>query len=242
MVSKQKHSSASKKRTAIIKTQKKTKRKRKISVSETESNGVQWQTPAFQANWLNGFLGSAPGSSPSQLECLRSLSEESFVDLQAEGQEREPNNLTKHVKSIFKETWEDSLCKVDKNKENGNPALLVVCSSATRCVDLLKGLRSLTKACKPAKLFAKHIKVEEQVKALQDYVNIAVGTPNRVKKLIDIGALGLGSLEVVLLDMHEDAKGFTIFTVPQVKNDLLELCKSHLHQHALAGRIKFCLY
>ncbi|MCO5612551.1 hypothetical protein L7F22_066819 [Adiantum nelumboides] len=521
MVSKQKDLSASKKRN-IIKSQKKTKRKREISVKQCERIGVQWQTRALQANWLNGFLGSELSSPFSELEHLPSLPEESFVDLQQEGQERDPNNLSKHVKSIFKETWENSLCKVDGFKEKGSPTLLVLCSSAARCLDFLnehlseidlgsrgfeelmrartvnealgnigrvlsleqisgfcpavslwgaghfcsqRGLRSLTKACKPAKLFAKHIKVEEQVKALQGHVNIAVGTPNRnawkgqqpdtevvilvqqlmdavaqyalnavilffpakmplaqdvgqwvdfllkrqavrgvyfgvrgfyesecqeslfklppstvytagihgaspssssvrpkmgdsngsmqtkqgkdsvkslvnaqlvpktdtkgsvpvsqhphlhwqpirivgslgkrcavdpvfpieeavlwrpriwegcplsqivwdprewywpseqrlgeavyffeysapigrdimrrVKKLIDIGALGLGSLEVVLMDMHEDAKGFTISTIPQIKEDLLELCRTHLHQHALNGRIKFCLY
>lgn len=38
----------------------------------------------------------------------------------------------------------------------------------------------------------------------------------RVRKLIDIGAMGTGRLRLVILDMHADAKGLTILSVPQV--------------------------
>eukprot|EP00250_Pteridium_aquilinum_P035709 c984_g1_i1 orf=78-800(+) len=237
----QRQTSVHTKRNPIIKTQR-TKKKSSGSVGALERTGVQWQTPAFQTRWFSGLLDSALGSSLSHLEHAPPLSEESFISLQQEGGDRDSSNLSKHVKSMFGEAWTDSLCKGEGDKEKGSPTLLILCSSATRCVELLKGIRGLTKACKPAKLFAKHIKVEEQVKALEEYVNIAVGTPNRVKKLIDIGALGLGFLEIVLLDMHEDAKGFTIFTMPQIKTDLLELCRAHFQQCALEGKLKFCLY
>lgn len=33
---------------------------------------------------------------------------------------------------------------------------------------------------------------------------------------MDVGALGLGRLQLVLLDMHSDAKGLTLLSVPQV--------------------------
>lgn len=207
-------------------------------------SGVQWETPNYQARWLTGVFDSALGSSLSELEHSPPLPEDSFVQLQPE-RERDSKNLCAHVKKMFGDPWVDAFCTGEgsaSNKEKGSPALLILCSSAARCVELLKGLRSLTKACKPAKLFAKHIKVEEQVKALENYVNIAVGTPNRVKKLIDIGALGLGSLSIVLLDMCEDAKGLTLFTIPQVKADCLELYKSHFYQQASSGKIKFCFY
>jgi len=36
-----------------------------------------------------------------------------------------------------------------------------------------------TKECRPVKLFAKHLKVEEQVAMLNARVNIACGTPSR---------------------------------------------------------------
>ncbi|KAF9595135.1 hypothetical protein IFM89_037235 [Coptis chinensis] len=43
----------------------------------------------------------------------------------------------------------------------------------------LRGLRPLTVDCCAAKLFAKHMKVEDQVSMLKSRVNIASGTPSR---------------------------------------------------------------
>lgn len=63
------------------------------------------------------------------------LAEETFVELEGE---RESFNISTHVKSMFGEAWEASLCKGEGDKEKGNPALLVLCSSAARCVELLK--------------------------------------------------------------------------------------------------------
>ena len=39
----------------------------------------------------------------------------------------------------------------------------------------------------------------------------------RIKKLIDTEALGLSRLQVLLLDMHPDMKGYSLFTLPQVR-------------------------
>lgn len=41
----------------------------------------------------------------------------------------------------------------------------------------------------------------------------------RIKKLIDIEALGLSRLAVILLDIHPDVKGYSLFTLPQVRFD-----------------------
>lgn len=42
---------------------------------------------------------------------------------------------------------------------------------------------------------------------------------SRIKKLIDIEALGLSRLSVIVLDMHTDVKGYSLFTLPQVRSD-----------------------
>ena len=39
----------------------------------------------------------------------------------------------------------------------------------------------------------------------------------RIKKLIDIEALGLSRLSVILLDIHTDVKGYSLLTLPQVR-------------------------
>ena len=51
--------------------------------------------------------------------------------------------------------------------------------------------------CKIAKLFAKHFKVQDQIDLLsKQYFPVAVGTPNRLSKLIELGALSLSRVKV----------------------------------------------
>lgn len=40
---------------------------------------------------------------------------------------------------------------------------------------------------------------------------------SRIKKLIDMDALGLSRLALVMLDMHTDMKGYSLLTLPQVR-------------------------
>ena len=57
------------------------------------------------------------------------------------------------------------------------------------------------------KLFAKHFKVAEQQALLtKSAPAIAVGTPHRLAQLADLGALQLGRLRLVLIDVALDAK------------------------------------
>lgn len=52
--------------------------------------------------------------------------------------------------------------------------------------------------CKIAKLFAKHFKVQDQIDLLsKQYFPVAVGTPNRLSKLIELGALSLSRVKVI---------------------------------------------
>lgn len=60
---------------------------------------------------------------------------------------------------------------------------------------------------KIGKLFAKHIRLEEQEAALGARpMPVAVGTPNRLLKLADSGHLRLDRLKFIVLDVHLDAK------------------------------------
>ncbi|CAI7776685.1 unnamed protein product [Closterium sp. NIES-54] len=63
--------------------------------------------------------------------------------------------------------------------EAGSPVVLIVSASAVRCVDLLRACKGVGRGCRVAKLFAKHLKVEEQVEMLKGPVHVAAGTPNR---------------------------------------------------------------
>ena len=118
----------------------------------------------------------------------------------------------------------------------GCPVLLVLCSSAIRATQIIKSISAKLIKCKIAKLFAKHFKVEEQMEMLsKEYYPIALGTPNRVSKLIELGALSLRRTAMVLVDVTPDSKSFTILTLNEVKNDFYKLLytqvlpeKSHL--------------
>lgn len=41
----------------------------------------------------------------------------------------------------------------------------------------------------------------------------------RIKKLIDMEVLGLSRLQVIVLDMHTDVKGYSLLSLPQVRFD-----------------------
>lgn len=117
------------------------------------------------------------------------------------------------------------------NKEDyGCPLLLVLCSSAIQCTHVIKSIS--TKLIKPkiAKLFAKHFKIEEQLESLsKEYFPIAIGTPNRVSKLIELGALSLRRCMIVLVDITEDSKKFNILSLNEVKNDFYRLLYQQIH-------------
>jgi len=109
-----------------------------------------------------------------------------------------------------------------------SPMVLVLCVSARRCVALLKALASLKVHC--LKLFAKHLNVDEQLHLLRTQAcGIAVGTPNRILKLCEEeDGLCLDSTQAVVLDGHENDKGFTVCTLPDTIPDLANFISSHV--------------
>ena len=109
-------------------------------------------------------------------------------------------------------------------EDRGCPMLLILCSSAIRATQIIKSISAKLIKCKIAKLFAKHFKVEEQMEMLaKDYYPIALGTPNRVKKLIELGSLSLRRTALVLVDVTPDSKQFNILTLNEVGTDLYRL-------------------
>jgi superfamily II DNA/RNA helicase len=63
--------------------------------------------------------------------------------------------------------------------------VLIVCPSAERAIVIIPQLKSVAKI---GKLFARHIKINDQIDALKKSTfPISVGTPNRILKLIEAG-------------------------------------------------------
>ena len=121
--------------------------------------------------------------------------------------------------------------------------VIIVCISARRAVQILKQLSPLN--VRAAKLFAKHMDLDEQKTMLRtNSFGIAVGTPNRLLKLIESGdttdggsgsdsddsdgptaasgALSLEATELLVIDNHEDSKAFTVCTMNDTAPDLMQ--------------------
>ncbi|KAI3975301.1 hypothetical protein MKX01_033541 [Papaver californicum] len=135
---------------------------------------------------------------------------------------QDAGSLHKHMKVAFGKSWKAELCEgqISEGKiDAGNPAVLVISTSALRALEFL----SIRKTNFPR-------------------VNIPSGTPSRIKKLIDIDALGLSRLAVIVLDMHTDTKGYSLLTLPQVSNEFWNLYKTHFEQPLIRGDFRICLY
>ncbi|KAK8663415.1 hypothetical protein V6N13_083236 [Hibiscus sabdariffa] len=200
-------------------------------------------SPSQQLSYFLSQFESSNGFQLSSLE-LESIKDSCILDVPQElGQD--VMELEEHIKAAFGAKWKEELCEgknIEGEIEAGSPSVLVVAPSAIRSIELLRGMRSLTKECHAVKLFSKHMKIDEQVSLLKNRVNIASGTPSRIKKLIDIEALGLSRLSVLLLDIRTDVKGYSLLTLPQVSDEFWDLYKNYFHQQVVQCNLRICLY
>lgn len=94
------------------------------------------------------------------------------------------------------------------------------------------------------KLFAKHIKIKDQTKWLENnVVHLGVGTPGRIKALIKEDGLSLESLKYLVLDWNwRDQKLRRMVDVPEVKKDMVELLESGMIAACREGSLKIGLF
>ncbi|XP_037542605.1 protein CMSS1, partial [Nematolebias whitei] len=135
------------------------------------------------------------------------------------------NDLTHSLSSYLKHVC-PKWTKIQKqHTEKSSVVVLIVCSSALRTIELIKQLTAFKGEAKVVKLFAKHIKIEEQVKLLQKGVtHVGVGTPGRISALIEREGLTLQALRYLVLDWNwRDQKLRRMVDVPEIKVDLMKL-------------------
>lgn len=117
----------------------------------------------------------------------------------------------------------------------GSPHTLVLSPAALRVADLTRYAPSnlTSRALKKfqthgkteiAKLFARHFKLTEHITYVKKTnMNIAVGTPGRIRALVDAedGVLKLGKLRYLVVDANYiDGKRRTIFDIPETVRDV----------------------
>lgn len=115
-----------------------------------------------------------------------------------------------------------------KWKTKKSPGVIIICLSARRAVQVLKEISPLN--VRAAKLFAKHITIEDQVKQLQDApFGIAVGTPHRILTLLQQDALSLEQTQSIVLDTFVNDKKYSVYTLPDTVPHTQELLKDHVY-------------
>jgi len=136
------------------------------------------------------------------------------------------------------------LCMISKKqlKKTGphtrtSPRAIILCLSARRCVAVLKDLAPLR--LRIAKLFPKQGTIEEQGRQLEtNEFGIAVGTPHRVKELMERGSLSLKDTLLFGLDTFENDKSFSVYTLPDTTTHTQELLKNHVQPQCAISRKK----
>ncbi|WJX15554.1 hypothetical protein P8452_05686 [Trifolium repens] len=222
--------------------------KKEKTNSNSNSNKVEGSRAEEQLRFFVDQFQAGNGLQVSSIE-LESLKDtsSSILELpQSSDTDLDVKMLGINIKAAFGNSWRQVLCESELGGGGkippGSPSVLIISYSALRSIHLLKGFRSITKQCNAVKLFSKHIKLQEQISLLKNRVNIASGTPSRIKKLIDIEALGLSRLKVLLLDVHPDVKGYSLFTLPQVRDEFWDLFKNYFYQPMIKGDLRICLY
>uniref|UniRef100_A0A2P2KJF9 Protein CMSS1 n=1 Tax=Rhizophora mucronata TaxID=61149 RepID=A0A2P2KJF9_RHIMU len=149
------------------KNEKKDKTKEGLENSPTYEDVSVSPSASQQLSFFLNEFESANGVTLSSLE-RESITDKCFLEL---GQD--VKGLGSRLKVAFGPSWKEVLCEgqiVEGKIDAGNPAVLIVSSSALRSLELMRGVRLLTRECSAVKLFSKHMKVEEQVIYFPIYV------------------------------------------------------------------------
>jgi len=125
----------------------------------------------------------------------------------------------------------------------GSPKAMILSRSAIECGNIIRSLKNQKKVFPGSilKLFAKHLKVPEQQRQLDEtQTNVVVGTPNRVEKLVELGNLNLDRCECIFIDMSLDAKNFCFFDIADVRLSFFNFY--HKYVHGKMDKIKIALF
>lgn len=103
-------------------------------------------------------------------------------------------------------------------------SVVVFSSSAIRCIELIKAFQKHSKRqFKIGKLFARHMKVEDQIHALQNNLfNVAVGTPSRINAVLERVPSIAFHIRYAIIDVHRDVKTRSIFDIQETARPLLD--------------------
>ncbi|XP_007943979.2 protein CMSS1 [Orycteropus afer afer] len=154
------------------------------------------------------------------------------------------NDLTHSLSSYLKEIC-PKWVKLRKNhKEKKSVLMLIICSSAIRALELIRSMTAFKGDSKVMKLFAKHIKIQEQIKLLEKrVVHLGVGTPGRIKELVKQGGLNLNSLKFLVFDWNwRDQKLRRLMDIPEIRKEVFELLEMGVFSLCKSESLKLGLF
>lgn len=137
--------------------------------------------------------------------------------------------------------WQTTFCRTDP-RVRGEPSALFISPAATGCLSMIRACPEFNRRCRIAKLFAKHLKVPQQIELLKEAVCVAAGTPHRLGVLADHGALQCVRLKWIVVDVRLDVKQRTLLDMPEVRSDWWTLWQRHLRPAVCDGGAKLVLY
>ena len=183
---------------------------------------------------LSTFKRHKKNLSPIELEDLR-LPSSSFSAFKASN----PEELVVGLKSLLPDH------KKDLSYSSKHLRVLVLSSSAIRATEIIRLFGGLRKQCGIGKCFAKHFKIDEQLKFFDTKrPSISVGTPNRLVKLFASGHeyFKFEDVKLVMIDTHRDQKQRNIFEIPETCVDLLDFYSETIRPALEAGKCKLVFF
>ncbi|XP_038048064.1 protein CMSS1-like [Patiria miniata] len=219
--------------------QKKTKKKRRTKQKISDYLSKSTPKPATQRDVITKIEQHFQEKlSPIELEDLQ-LNESHFLS---------PNDASLPLSSYLESAvpnWNRDI-EAKRPKDTKTCLLLVVTASARRAVDLNREAVAFKgKQCVSAKLFSKHMKIQDQITFLtKNRTQFAVGTPNRLAALLQQDALNLTGTRYVILDWNwRDVKYKRMCDIPELKTDLFKLFEKYvIPQARTADKLKIGIF
>lgn len=143
------------------------------------------------------------------------------------------------------ECIEANIPDLKKIRRDDTLRVLILSGSAIRATELIRQLSSLRQDLGVGKCFAKHFKIEDQLKFFDSKCPlISVGTPNRLLKLFASGHkyFTMDSVDICIIDTHRDAKQRNIFEIPETCSDLLDFYMSNILPELKLGNTKLIFF
>ncbi|KAG6335878.1 hypothetical protein ID866_3215 [Astraeus odoratus] len=223
-------------------------KKRKLAEAKDDEHlSVAAQPPHLLADYLSTMQAKAfPTRTGLELLDL-SIPETSIVDTRQWTGSRSLDHLVEFIVQVLPALHRRLS---QRSKVAGSPTLLFIAGAALRVADITRVLKDKRlrgeKGADVAKLFAKHIKLEEHVTYLtRTKIGSAVGTPGRVGKLLCQDALSVSQLTHIILDIsYQDTKKRNLFDIPETRDEVFQsvLGASKVARAIKEGKIEVVLF